>query len=283
MLCVASSDGLVSVIDRNVFLLENPQTRSSAFRFSVGNEQSPRSGSPTFSVSSFTTQQETSGRTTPTDQSDIFSQSQSEARSRPSSTRPWKRSSSYCVAPLGKSSRSLFRHSESLFSGYVDRSATATPELKSLSRSSSRSSLTSETFVTTDPTIAVPRRSSVYTSGTSSNSFQTVEKPPSIVGSVLGVFSGASQSAGASAALVHAQTMPQLRDQSAYAGRMEAACCWFHIPKWEVTSQFRQMTFLGSVLYIWLQQSSSTGSGSGDLADTVIVLNLSSYEILSFT
>jgi len=288
--CIAYKDGKISVVDRNIFLSENPQRRSRAFKYFADDDRSP---SPSVSINSpemtqsFTASDhphstpitvnfnprrmsiaESSANEYHSFGNEDKSQLQSSSRSYVTATMAssqFNRTSS----PLSMADQSSL-HRTSSQPSMTDQHIN-TPLKASLSRTSSKSSITSEASEGSSSYRKVVRSAKSPTSVT--DSIPIRPRQSSVFGSVLSMFSEAGQSA---AAISHSYSVPQFRDKNI---NQDADCCWFRLPGLTNKDQYHKLIWVGTTLYVWY---STPTAGSSSKYNIIIAIKFSDKKCFAF-
>jgi len=247
-LCVVYDDGSISVVDRTMYLRENPQRRSWAFQFVADD-----------------------GWETPSSV-DKFAQSQS-----PSVLS--NAGSSEDVATEGLSMVSLERKA---LHRSASTSAKDLPDVVPLcygdaSGSGSCPALSPKlAFFRVESSSSIAEVENLFAC---SPSLQDGDTP--VCSLPCGIPSARrSLDLGPSQSLFQSQTCPSLSPPFAVsdAGQEKAACCYFQLPYWKDKAQCRKVVWTASRLFIWLSVHSSVGVEE----NVIILFSRSSEKVFSF-
>jgi hypothetical protein len=285
--CVAYKDGKIAVVDRNIFLYENPQRRSRAFNYSVESETSLSPSSTSFLGSNnpqFTADSEEVPFSPLTinfkRRSDSIAESGNDdyfVGTCTEKARPSSRSSRRTSYSTETTANLQFRRTDSQHN-LTERSSlrrtrsqlSMTPKLP-LSRTSSKSSISSEASEFYENTQRPPSGAKSPISPAVSIPIHTTRS--SVFGSVLSIMSDAGQSA---AALSHSYSVPQFRDKNS---AREADCCCFSLPGWSPACHYRKLIWVGSTLYVWF---SSISAGSQAEKNIIIAVKFCEKKFFAF-
>lgn len=285
--CVAYKNGKVAVVDRNVFLFENPQRRSRAFNYSVDCETSLSPPSAVFGPSypHFTSDSDDMSYTPftinfrrPTgciaDSSSMeYTVSSSIEKARPAS-RSSRRTSYYADSAVGSQfhqTNSQPHLTERTPLHRTSSQLSMTTSKWPLTRTSSKSSIASESNDVSDSYQRPP--SSARSPIANSESIPIHTSSSSVFGSMFSILSDAGQNA---VALSHSYSVPQFRDKKLPP---EADCCWFGLAGWTSVCQYRKLVWIGSTLYIWF---SSAGIGFQTEQNIIIAVKFADKKFFAF-